>query len=402
MMFAAAVALLGFASCSETWEDNPVLGTHEGDLVENFLNVPEMSKMAVQITEDNQKEVFNLVCSQPESYNYAASAGYQVEVSLSEDFATPKVEGAPASVIISTIFKKCDAINPTRRQVAEAICKMLDIKSGENIPTNYMPVYMRLHANVYTDTGEIIPNTKYTSNTVSFEQVSVAYLAVIVPDQPTGFYLRGGMNNWMNTPTPELLASYEFLTTTEADTYILEYCEIEANTAFKIASLDWGTLNLGMGDDPVKFGDKYKPKWNAGDFKFNDTFKGSITLIGKDKTWNIIFDVAEPDTPGQPSGIFLRGWNDNWDPVYEFMTTDVKNVWEVELPNTTGTSFKVADASWGSINLGGDAVEGKVPECVPGVKYKLTGSQNIPVGAFNGKAKLSLKGGKYYITLISK
>ena len=33
---------LGFSSCSETWDDNPVLKTHEGVKTANFLNYPAM------------------------------------------------------------------------------------------------------------------------------------------------------------------------------------------------------------------------------------------------------------------------------------------------------------------------------------------------------------------------
>ena len=49
IMFAAMVAALGFSACNETWDDNPKLGTHEGDVVKEFLNVPEMTNMSLQI-----------------------------------------------------------------------------------------------------------------------------------------------------------------------------------------------------------------------------------------------------------------------------------------------------------------------------------------------------------------
>ena len=73
IMFAAMVAALGFSACNETWDDNPKLGTHEGDVVKEFLNVPEMTNMSLQITEANATETLTLTCSQPTEYGYAAS-----------------------------------------------------------------------------------------------------------------------------------------------------------------------------------------------------------------------------------------------------------------------------------------------------------------------------------------
>lgn len=390
-IIAAIATALSYSSCSETWEDNPVLGVHDGDPVINFLNVPEMENMAVDITEANNDETFNLVCSQPTEYGYAASAGYQVEVSLTSDFAK--------SILLPTIFKKCDAVKPTRRMVAEAMCKLLDIKEASQIPTPYTELFMRLRANVYTESGAIVPKTAFTSNVVSFKQVSCGYLAIIVPGQKTGIFIRGGMNDW-GTP-----ASYEFLTTSEADTYELEYVEIGPNVEFKIASADWGAPNLGDkdGNMPVP-GVVYTPGWNTGNLKFEAGFKGSITLMGKDKNWKVIFDAAEPETPGKPSGIFMRGVNGVWDatPALEFKTTDVKGVWSIESVSINGgTSFKVADANWSDVNLGCQKVDGVAQPIAFGDKYALQkGGDNIPVeNNFQGSAVLRMKAGKYTLIL---
>ena len=65
IIVAAMAVALGFSACNETWDDNPTLGTHEGNEVKNFLNTPEMANMAVDITEANASEVFSLTCSQP-------------------------------------------------------------------------------------------------------------------------------------------------------------------------------------------------------------------------------------------------------------------------------------------------------------------------------------------------
>lgn len=408
IMFATLVAALGFSSCNETWDDNPVLGVHEGDPVENFLNEPEMANMAVDITEANNAETFNLTCSQPEQYGYAASVGYQVEVALKEDFTTPAVEGVDASVLLSTIFKDCSQINPTRRSIAEAICKLLNIQDASQVPTDYMPVYMRLHANVVNENGDVVPGTAFTSNTVCFKAVRCGYLAIIVPGRPTGYYIRGNMNGWLNTQLNDgldldILPNYEFLTTTEADTYELDYIEIEANVEFKIADKGWADLNLGIGNSPIEFGKKVELGWNTSNIILKQPFKGSITLSGSGKNWSVTFDALEAETPGLPSGIFIRGDFNNWNAENQFITTDTKGVWECTgLVIGGGTTFKVADANWGDVNLGAHKTDDADAPIVEGVKYALEngGSNILCPNAFRGKAVLRLKGGKYNITLM--
>ncbi len=410
ILYAAMIAALGFSSCNETWDDSPVLGVHEGDIVENFLNEPEMGDMAVMITETNNTETFHLVCSQPKQYGYAASVGYQVEVSFDKDFTNPEVEGCPASVLLPTIFKKCDEINPTRKSVAEAMCKMLNIMDPSQVPTDYFPLYMRLHANIVNESGKVVPNTSFISNTVCFKNVACGYLAIIVPGLPTGIYVRGDMNGWLNAQLNdnqnlEILPNYEFLTTSEAETYELDYIEIPKDTKFKIADKGWGEPNLGLGESgAIVFGEKYEFGWNTGDITLSSNFKGSITLKGSGQKWEATFDALEAETPGKPSGIFLRGDMNGWDTTMEFLTTDVKNTWEIKNVTISPTqTFKVADASWGDINFGATKTDGVVDKIVPGVKYTLEkGGDNIQLeDAFSGTVTLRLKSGKYTLTLVA-
>lgn len=418
IMVAAMAVALGFSACNETWDDNPTLGTHEGNEVKNFLNNPEMANMAVDITEENASETFHLTCSQPTEYGYAASVAYQMEVALNQDFTTPAVESAPATVVLSTVFKNCAEINPTRQAIAESMCKLLDIKDAAQLPTDYMPVYMRLIANVVNENGKEVPGTTFTSNIVSFKEVRCSYLAVVVPDLPTGIYIRGNLNGWLNpilndTPVENWtdaqkaeLAKYEFVTTTERNVYELSYVEIPADDAFKIADKGWGAPNLGMAESgaPI-FGEKYEFGWNTSDIKLTTAFKGSITLTGADKTWSMVMYALEEETPGKPSGIYLRGVGGNWDAVadMEFKTTDVKGIWEiakVTIP-AGGDGFKVADANWSDLNFGAHQVDGAAAPIVPNTNYALEkGGSNIPINdPFTGKVTLRQKGQAYTLIL---
>ncbi len=413
LMFAAFAAALGFTACNETWDDNPVLNFHEGDQVLNFLNEPEMQNMSVAITEENAGESFLLTCSQPKEYGYAASVAYTVEVSIYPEFKAPEGVSTPASVMLGTAYRDCSNINPSRREIAEALCKMLDIKEAAQIPTDYKTVYARLHANVVNENGnpvtttvvkdgeEVTLGTAYTSNTVILNKaVSCGYLAIVVPGLSTGYYLRGGMNGWLNDADEDTLKQYEFLTTTEANTYELEYTEIPLGNKFKFADKNWGDLNLGMGNGDPIFGKKYELGWNTDDIALPADFKGSITLNGSDKTWNVTFYPLESDTPGQPSGIYLRGDMNGWDTSKEFLTTDLKGIWEC--PNVTinpDQTFKVADATWSDIDLGAPADKETV---TPGAPFALDrGGKNIKVSAsFTGNVTLRMKGNKYTLTLV--
>ena len=102
------------------------------------------------------------------------------------------------------------------------------------------------------------------------------------------------------------------------------------------------------------------------------------------------------------SGIYLRGGMNGWgaDPAYEFILTDKVSTWEVaDLTIDAGTEFKVADADWGTVNLGA----GSTGTIVPGVPFPLDGGDNIKLGEnFKGNVVLTVSGGEYTLTLESK
>lgn len=204
-------------------------------------------------------------------------------------------------------FYDMSNIAPTLRSVAEGICKMLDIKDAAAIPTDYMPVYMRLRANVVNENNQALEGTAITSNTICYKSVAVGYLAVVIPDLPTGIYIRGALNEWLNGPldegvNTEILPQYEFMTTTEANTYELAYVEIPANSEFKIADKNWGAPNLSTGGPITQMNTWIDCQWNI---QTNSTvstpFKGAIQLQGADQSWKVMLIPAEPDTPTSPA-----------------------------------------------------------------------------------------------------
>lgn len=230
-MFAVAVAALGFSSCSETWDDNPVLKTHEGEQKADFLNNPQMQDQVIMLTNDNKQGTFHLTCSQPD-FGYAAVANYRVQCSLTEDFA--KYEE------IAQDFYNCAEINPLNADVAAAIEKLSGVQTEADLPLPYQKLYMRLRAYIAQDEE----GTQFLSNVVSFKGVAVDYLAIWVSGVPVNIYLRGGFpdaSDWGAVP------QYQFVTGPEENTWVTGTIDIPAGTEFKVADSSWSPLNAGAG-----------------------------------------------------------------------------------------------------------------------------------------------------------
>ncbi len=394
-LFAALATTMAFTSCDESKDEHPVLEPNDGVIVENFLNTPEMSNMSVDLTDENQANTIHMTCSQP-SYGYAATVRYNVEVSFDKDFTTPAVPGAPVSTTLNTAFYDCSEINPTYGELATAMCNLLGIKNDKEIPTGYRDLYARLVANIEIAGGaDLYPNTTYQSNVVKMTRANCTYLAIIVPGQPTGLYLRGGMNDW-GAP-----AEWEFLTTDVANVSRIDYCEIPEGTEFKAADANWASINLGDSGAEFKINEPYELLFdpNPGNLTMPVNFAGSVTLTFKGGKYTILFEADEPDTPDQPSGMYIRGDMNGWDTSNEFLTTDFKNNWIVKgITINAGETFKIADVDYSSVNFGsnGEALEIGVPYVL------LKDGENIECPAyFSGDIKLQLKGGSYQITLVA-
>lgn len=395
LLFAALATTMGFTSCDESKDDHPTLVPNDGVIVENFLNTPEMTNMTVDLNEDNTSNTLHMTCSQP-SYGYAAMVRYDVEVSLSPDFTTPIADGLPASTTLSTAFFDCSEVNPTYGELATAMSDLLGITNDKELPTPYYDIYVRLNANIQNSAGTLVENTNYQSNIVKLTRARVTYLAIIIPGQPTGIYLRGGMNEW-GSP-----AEYEFLTTDEAGVSAIESVTIDKDVEFKVADANWAAINLGLGAAEFKVGEPYELNGgdNPGNLVMPQNFTGRVQLTNKGGVYTVLFEPAEPDTPGNPSGIFLRGDMNGWGETDQFLTTDFKNNWLIQgVSIADGQGFKVATSDWSTINLGLES--GATVEA--GHTYNLIqGGENMTMsGAFNGDIKLQLQGGVYKMTLVA-
>ncbi|MCM1036757.1 MAG: hypothetical protein NC406_05460 [Bacteroides sp.] len=249
-IFCAALALTAALTtgCKETWDDNPVLKTHEGTVTVDFLNIPAMQQMPITLTADNQDGTFCLTASQPD-FGYAAAAAYQVQVSFTEDFAD--------YYEIPQRFYDLSDINPLNKDVAEAIENLAGVRTDDDLPLAARRVYMRLHAFV----PQHEEGTQYLSNAVYYESIAIAKgnLVVWLVGEHSGIFMRGGMNEW-GSP-----AEWEFVSAADRNTYeIPGTVTIAKGTEFKVADSGWSSINMGAGADAtVNIGKPYT--LNGGD-----------------------------------------------------------------------------------------------------------------------------------------
>lgn len=282
-------ALLGMtialSGCNESKDDHPVLEPLPGTEQATFLNIPEMTNASIVFTKENENGYVHMTCSQPE-YGFAASVSYQVEVSFDEKFTTPVVSGAPASVLLMTAFYDCAEINPQNSEIAAAVCDLLGVVDEGDVPTPAKKLYVRLNANIQQTGGEYYPNTNYVSNVVSIESVTCSYLAICVPDLPSGIFLRGSMNSW------GAVDEYQFVTTKTFGEYIIKAVSIPAGNEFKVADSSWGSINLGTGGS-FEIGKAYKLEDKGGNITMPADFNGCVTLTQKGSSYSVLFTQFE-------------------------------------------------------------------------------------------------------------
>ncbi len=110
-----------------------------------------------------------------------------------------------------------------------------------------------------------------------------------IPTDFTKVYLRGDMNNWLNDASEETLAMWQ-MTTDDGVKYWFECTDetmIPAGTGFKIADINWATINYGLGDEVFAFEDPFLWIYNSDNSIMAEDYTGTILL-------NLIGGVGEP------------------------------------------------------------------------------------------------------------
>lgn len=114
--------------------------------------------------------------------------------------------------------------------------------------------------------------------------------------------------------------------------------------------------------------------------------------------------IPEPDEPDQPAddSIYLRGGMNDWGTgeAYQFETVSDTEWVLNNVSITAGDQFKIADANWGSVNLGGPGEEDGVVVPVGQDFTLVSGGKNLVLSQnFTGKMTLTLADGTYTLLL---
>ncbi|MBF7072684.1 pullulanase-type alpha-1,6-glucosidase [Glaciecola sp. MH2013] len=167
----------------------------------------------------------------------------------------------------------------------------------------------------------------------------------IVPFGDTAVFLRGSMNDWGESTQFDYKGDgvYEVaFELTGATSY-----------AFKVASADWSTVNLGDSADPIVVEDVAKTLVPGGE---NLSFTPSIdatyvfSLDASDTSAPVLTIVNEEPYVGNP--IYLRGGMNGWGLDDEF-NYDGGRLYSVAVNlNAEEYQFKVANEGWANPNLG--------------------------------------------------
>ncbi|WP_169315449.1 alpha-1,6-glucosidase domain-containing protein [Catenovulum agarivorans] len=164
-------------------------------------------------------------------------------------------------------------------------------------------------------------------------------------------YIRGTVNangGW-NTEDPMLyVGNGKYVTSIYLESS-------DDNYMFKLASEDWGTINFGATGSSVTLGQALTLSSTD-----NDNISLPITESG-DYVFEVdaanpaapILTVSKETLPYSGTAAHLRGFNGDWGTPYSF-TYYGAGYYGLDLKATSNTLFKIADASWASINFGMD------------------------------------------------
>ena len=288
VLFFALVAMLATSSCKQNTEPR----YQEASKFE--LNTPAMAQQYYQLTPEG---VIDLDWSQPD-WGFAAAAKYQVQMSLSEDFTTPAVEGAEAFYTIDGEFSTCNATVPMA-QVATGLCVLNNIKKEEQyVDQPAGKVYFRVIGYIPQ-----VEKSEIYSNIICLDQVK-GYCAV---QSPGKIYLVGAPEGWKG-PDAGAADHYASWALYEADDAIGSKIyhgvfDVPAGNAmfrFYTALTGWDADSYGSqaDDNPVDFsftdgefaGDIVKGK---GSYNFPDWAGGKMDITVDMNTMKLIIKAVE-------------------------------------------------------------------------------------------------------------
>ena len=141
-----------------------------------------------------------------------------------------------------------------------------------------------------------LPWTGDYSITLNLNDMSMtAYTTTPKPVTAPDVYIRGNMNNWLNNGPQEAwkFTNVSWDSATDTGEFTLN-CSINAGVTFKIADMDWGTVNYGIGTNQ-SLNQLIKLNYGGSDISLAQDFNGTITFkITGTKSATVIFEMEGP------------------------------------------------------------------------------------------------------------
>ncbi len=182
----AIIIILGsmtFAGCESDRDSNPIF-----EIPTEFkLNVPRYANSVYDLSD---AESVLLTCSQP-NYGYPATATYEVQVSVNEDFTD--------SVTLQSTYRTT-RLEVNAKEIAVALVPLLGVDNKEDFPTDPFPVYFRVKSSI----GTIGESSEIFSNVIELPKVN-SYFALDDMKLPENIYLIGGLYNWDWAQAPAMI-----------------------------------------------------------------------------------------------------------------------------------------------------------------------------------------------------
>ncbi len=178
----ALLLVMGMAlltSCEDDNDSNPVLVAP----TEFHLNTPALANTNIDLAHSSALE---LTCSQP-NYGFPASTQYKVQVSLDKNMAD-------AVELDETTTSAKVSVDPSVLASTLTNLALVAGKTEADFPMD-IPVYLRLRANMLTETGDIVEGTEILSNTVCLSNVHLLYSLPPV-SVPEHLYIVGSFCGW--------------------------------------------------------------------------------------------------------------------------------------------------------------------------------------------------------------
>lgn len=104
------------------------------------------------------------------------------------------------------------------------------------------------------------------------------------PGDPSGIYLRGGMNGWGAD------AAWEFVTTDQDNVWVLNNVTIEEGTEFKVADADWTAVNYGL-EEALVFGQEMVMSAGGTNIVMPQTATVNITITQGEESFTILVEA---------------------------------------------------------------------------------------------------------------